>query len=73
MVAAGFRFGKSFDLSLNAKHRLKTEISVNKYIVTQPKLELNGLYFGLDLEPINKELDKLLWDDVFKKYGYVHQ
>lgn len=71
MLATGFRFGKSFTLSSNNKHHLKTEISVNKYIMTQSILELQGFNLGLNLEPINKELDRLLWEDVFKKYGYI--
>ena len=71
MLATGFRFGKSFTLSSNNKHHLKTEISVNKYIVTQSILELQGFNLGLNLENVNKELDRLLWEDVFKKYGYV--
>ena len=71
MVATGFRFGKVFTLSSNNKHHLKTEISVSKYILTQSGLELQGLNLGLNLELINKELDRLLWEDVFKRYGYV--
>lgn len=71
MLATGFRFGKSFTLSSNNKHHLKTEISGSKYILTQSVLELQGLNLGLNLEPINKELNSLLWEDVFKKYGYI--
>ncbi len=67
MIAAGLRLGKSFKLSPNNKHYLKTEISINKYITTKSILKLNGN----NLQALNKELNKILWEDVFKKYGYV--
>jgi hypothetical protein len=67
MVAAGIRLGRSFSISSNNKHFLRTEFSVSKYLATQSILEFNGQYRDL----INQELDRLLWEDVFKKYGYV--
>lgn len=71
MLATGLRFGKSFSLNSNNKHQLKTEISINKYIVTNSVLELHGSSLSLNLEPINRELNRLLWEEVFKKYGFV--
>ena len=65
--ALGIRFGKSFSLSSNKKHYLKTEFSLAKHIATHSILQSNGN----DLERINQELDRLLWDDVFKRYGYL--
>lgn len=67
MLAAGLRVGKSFSISANNKHHFKTEISISKYIATQSILKVNGQ----NLERINQELDKLLWEDVFRSYGYV--
>ncbi len=67
MIAVGLRFGKSFSISVNNKHHFKTEISINKYISTQSILKINDQ----NLELINQELDRLLWEDVFRRYGYV--
>ena len=67
MIAVGLRFGKSFSISSNNKHHIKTEFSINKYITTQSVLKVNGKNF----ERINQELDRLLWEDVFRPYGYV--
>lgn len=67
MLALGLRFGRTFNLGTSNKHFLKTEFSISKHIATQSILQGNGN----NLERINQEIDKLLWDDVFKTYGYV--
>lgn len=67
MYALGFRFGKSIHLGEMKKHRLRFELSLAKHISTQSNLLINNK----KNENLNLELDKLLWEDVFKKYGYV--
>lgn len=67
IFASGFRFGKSFSLDSGDRHSLKTEFSVSKYIATQSFLQGNGN----NLERINEEISRMLWEDVFRTYGYV--
>ena len=66
-LAIGLRIGKTISMSSNKKHFLKTELSIIKHIGSQSILEGNGN----NLERINNEIDKLLWNDVFKPYGYL--
>jgi hypothetical protein len=63
----GLRVGKSFRISSNNKHYFKTEFSISKHIASQTQLQGNGN----NLERINQEINRLLWDDVFKIYGYI--
>ena len=67
MFGIGARVGRSFSISKNNKHHIKTEFSIGKYLSTKSTLTLNGE----DFESLNEALDRALWDDVFKKYGYI--
>jgi hypothetical protein len=67
MTAVGLRFGKSFNMGDNNKHQLRTEISISKYVATQSYLKGNDQ----DLDLVNQKLDSLIWEDVFRPYGYV--
>lgn len=67
LFGAGFRFGRYFKLGPSNKHFIKTELSFIKYLSTQTSLSGNGQNLTL----INQELNKLIWDDVFKPYGFA--
>ena len=67
MVALGFRFGKSIPIGEMKKHRLRFELSLAKHISTQSTLLINNR----KNENLNLELNEMLWEDVFKKYGYI--
>jgi hypothetical protein len=67
MYAAGFRFGHKTALSQNNKHFLNIEISAYKYMSTNTTLFINGT----KADNLNAIIDDLLWEDVFKKYGYI--
>jgi hypothetical protein len=63
----GIRAGKSFHISENKKHQIKAEISLSKYFATQSYLSANNS----NAEDINNTLDQLLWENVFKNYGFI--
>ncbi|MEM6831206.1 MAG: hypothetical protein AAF551_11890, partial [Bacteroidota bacterium] len=67
LFGAGLRIGRSFAISENARHTIKTELSFTKYLSTQSSLSVNNQ----NLINVNQVLDRLLWEDVFKKYGVV--
>jgi hypothetical protein len=67
MFGLGIRAGKSFHISENKKHQIKAEISLSKYLATQSFLSANNT----NAEDINNTLDKLLWENVFKNYGFI--
>jgi hypothetical protein len=67
LYALGIRLGKSFEFFNNKKHRFKTEISIAKHLATQSSLHINGQ----NAPNMNAILDEILWEDVFKKNGYV--
>lgn len=65
-IASGLQFRKHFNLS-SYKTPNKNRGFKSKFITSQSKLNVNGK----NLEMINKELDRLLWEDVFKPYGHI--
>lgn len=67
MYAVGIRFGRSFSIGENEKHSIKAEFSFSKHIATNSSLLINNK----SAENINLILDDLLWEDVFKKYGFI--
>lgn len=67
MTAVGLRFGKYFDIGVSNKHQFRTEVSMSKYVATQSYLKGNDE----DLDLVNQKLDRLIWEDVFRSYGYV--
>lgn len=67
LYAVGFRIGRHFMLDKSNKHFINIEFSASKHIATQTFLSANGL----TLVSINAELNQLMWDDVFKLYGYL--
>jgi hypothetical protein len=67
LYAIGVRIGKSFSISKNNKHHINTEISFSKHIASQTNLTINSS----NADEINQVLDELLWEDVFRTYGYL--
>ncbi len=67
MYAVGLRLGHSIVLDKNNHHILRTEFSLSKHIATQSSLFINNQ----SADNINQKLDKKLWEDVFKTYGFV--
>ena len=67
LYALGGRFGRFFCIGKGEKHRIRAELSLSKYISIESKLLINNQKF----EAISERLNTLLWDDVFKKYGYT--
>lgn len=67
MYAAGLRLGRSFVFGDIDQYSFNIELSFAKHIETQSLLTLNDQHTG----ELNKLLDGILWEDVFKKYGYI--
>jgi hypothetical protein len=67
MFATGFRFGRLFNIDKQNRHYFRIEILFSKYVSTQSFLRINDKY----PERLNNELNKILWQDVFKNYGYA--
>jgi len=65
--ALGFRIGKSISLSSNNKHYLKTELSIIKHVGSRATVTNNGN----NLERVSQEVDRILWDNFFKPYGFL--
>ena len=67
MYAAGLRTGREIPLGANEKSSLLLELSFFKHIATQSQLNINAA----TPEALNSALDELLWEDVFRPYGYL--
>ena len=65
--AVGLRFGREFVFGTSSQHLVHTDLSVYKHYATQSALMLNDE----QPEELNKVLDDLLWEDVFRPYGYL--
>ncbi len=65
--AVGLRFGREFVLGASSQHLVHTDLSVYKHYATQSVLMINDE----QPEELNKVLDDLLWEDVFRPYGYL--
>ena len=65
--AAGFRIGRDIVLGGSEQHLLHIDLSAYKHIASSSSLILN------DEEPeeLSAVLDDLLWEDVFRPYGYL--
>ncbi len=66
MYAAGIRMGRTFQLGENKDHYWVIELSAFKHYATQSLLEINDR----EADRLNSIVDELLWEDVFKEYGY---
>ena len=49
------------------RHHINLELSAYKHIYTQSRLMINVS----QEDELNDLLDKLLWEDVFRPYGYL--
>ena len=67
MYAVSARVGKKLQLFKSLHHHLKIEVSAGKHLATQSILKGNSN----NLSWVNDELDRLLWEDVFRPYGYI--
>lgn len=67
LYGIGLRGGRKFYLDENKKHSLRPEISMYKYVRSHSVLSRNGIKPA----ELNSILNNLLWEDVFKNYGYV--
>jgi len=67
MYAAGMQLGHLFHLDKDGKHKIRTGLVLAKHLATQSSLS----FAERNLENINTELDTLLWEDVFKDYGFI--
>ncbi len=66
-AGVGLRFGRSFALGSNNRHYLKCDLSVIKHISSATTLKGNWN----NLELINQEIDRLIWEEVFRTFGYL--
>ena len=67
MYGLGIRLGRKLFFGEGNRHCIKIELSAYKYISTQSVLTINEK----TADKINTRLDALLWDKVFKTYGYI--
>lgn len=67
LAGAGIRGGKVFQLDESGKHQLAIDISAFKYLYSKSTTKINEREFDI----ISNYVDDLIWEDVFKKYGYV--
>ncbi|MFC0877458.1 hypothetical protein ACE01N_12730 [Saccharicrinis sp. FJH2] len=67
MYGMGLRTGRKLFFGEANNHCIKIELSAYKYISTQSVLTINEK----TADKINARLNTLLWDEVFKSYGYV--
>ncbi len=65
--ALGARLGKSFIFGGNNQYSFNLELSAYKHIKTQSMLRINNQ----EADSLNDIINNLLWEDVFKKNGYV--
>ena len=65
--AAGLRCGREMAFGASSQHLMHIDLSVYKHYSTQSNLTIN------DEEPqeLSEALDELLWEDVFRPYGYL--
>lgn len=67
LLGTGLRFSRRFPLGKTNNHQLQIELSAIKHIGIKTNVQLNNL----ESEVLSDEVNALLWDDVFKPYGYV--
>lgn len=67
LLGTGLRLSRRFPLGKTNNHQVQIELSAIKHIGTITNVQLNNL----ESEVLSKEVNTLLWDDVFKPYGYV--
>ena len=67
MYALGARLGKSFIFGGNNQYSFNLELSAYKHIKTQSTLRINNQ----EANSLNDIINDLLWEDVFKKNGYI--
>ena len=65
--ALGLRLGRSFYLEEKKRHIINVEFSAAKHIATQTSLTVDAQ----NAATINEILDDLMWEEVFKPYGFV--
>jgi hypothetical protein len=65
--ASGIRIGRKFALGSSKKNSLNLEFSIAKHFMTQSRFLINGN----KAEDTNKIIDNMLWENVFKNYGYL--
>lgn len=67
MRAIGLRLGRSFALDKGETRHFHAEFSLSKHVGIKSVVSVQN-YQGENLDDI---LDDLLWDDVFKSYGFL--
>ena len=65
--AAGLRFGRDIPLGASENHLFHIDISAFKHYASSSSLTLNED----EAEELSAVLDDLLWEDVFRPYGYL--
>ena len=65
LFATGMRVGRSFNIG--TRHQIRTEFSFSKYISSTSTLSVESA----GENNTNEILGRLLWEDVFKPYGFV--
>ena len=63
----GTRMGRTIQLGSTEKHRIRVEFSFHKHISSKSTTTINSIVN----ETLNREMDDLLWEDVFKPYGFA--
>ena len=66
-LAAGFRCGRYFHLLADKRHRIIVELSIYKHYQIHTSITLNGE----DADRMAENINTLLWEDVFRPYGYL--